>query len=229
MFGMKKKALMNRIAELERELVQQKQRSEKDAAELAAYREHKALRERTFEELRMAMEKRIEDLDERILAFEHTKAEESHRLQLQKAELQKNLQEEVETTRQTLREEIGSAQDATRQTLLSSIEAFDHTYNYYLSQIQKQMEQLSRAAMKVGGSFFESDAQGLQQMFHSQMQAIAPVQEDEVLQPEAEALPAQEPVVQSFEVLEEIAQDETVDPDERIRQLMNILNDHSPA
>ncbi len=172
MFG-RKKALLERIEELELLLEQEKRKNADIEAELEDFREQEYLQERTFQELKMAMEDKIRELDERMEEFEQEKEEQSRRLEAEKKQMHRRMEEEADAARLDLDREMADEKKRTHSALMEQVRFFHESYNQYLSGIMAQMDLLSKTAVSVGSRFLTMDVPDVQGMFRSEMQEPA--------------------------------------------------------
>ena len=106
MFDFGKNVLLKRIEELELLLERQKRENADRETELKRFHEQEQFQQRSFQEIKLAMEARLKELDGRIQELRKEKEQEELRMEAEKKQMRQRLKEEEESARNALKREI---------------------------------------------------------------------------------------------------------------------------
>ncbi len=150
MFGKKDKSklleLLQSVANLEQQLEEVKTSYAADRAVLDELRSHTAVEDQATAEIRDALRKKLEELNERARQDE-----------LDRQNAKKAFQQEMEEKRALLDQELKQRREEETAVLHQRVQAFQECYNLYLSQIQQAVERLNEASLTVGQAAFDKD------------------------------------------------------------------------
>lgn len=169
MFDFGKNALLKRIEELELLLEQQKRENADKETQLKRFHEQEEFQQRSFQEIKLAMEVKLKELDGRIREFEQEKEQESLRIEAEKTQMRQRLKEEADSARSTLKLEMDEEKKRARETLKEQVRSFHLSYSQYLAGIQSQMELLTQTSIQVGDRFPALDHADVQRLFEAEM------------------------------------------------------------
>lgn len=148
MFGKKDKLqeLLQSVANLEQQLQEVKTSYAADRAVLDELRGHTAVEDQATAEIRDALCKKLEELNERARQDE---------LDRQNAKIA--FQQEMEEKRALLDQELAQRREEEMAALQQRVQTFRACYDHYLSQIQQAVERLNEASLTVGQAAFDKD------------------------------------------------------------------------
>lgn len=148
MFGKKDKLqeLLQSVANLEQQLEEVKTSYAADRAALDELRSHAAVEDQTTAEIRDALRKKLEELNERARQDE-----------LDRQEAKRAFQQEMEEKRALLDRELAQRREEETAALQRRAQTFQACYDRYLSQIQRAVERLNEASLAVGQAAFDKD------------------------------------------------------------------------
>lgn len=148
MFGKKDKLqeLLQSVANLEQQLQEVKTSYAADRAVLDELRGHTAVEDQATAEIRDALRKKLEELNERARQDE---------LDRQDAEIA--FQREMEEKRALLDQELAQRREEEMAALQQRVQTFRACYDHYLSQIQQAVERFDEASLTVGQAAFDKD------------------------------------------------------------------------
>lgn len=148
MYDFGKNTLLKRVEELELLLERKKRENEDMEAALNRFREQEDFQQRSFREIRLAMEEKLKELDDRILEFEQEKKREELRMEAEKAQMRQRLKEEADTARSAVKLEIEEEKKRAREALKEQIRSFQLSYSRQIAKIQAQMELLTQESIR---------------------------------------------------------------------------------
>ena len=146
MFRSKRRILEEKVAELEKEIREERAAHESDNKELEELKSRIELEERTIEEIRNALQKRLSEIEEKSRQYEK---EEKIKREI--------LQKEIEEKRKAAKQEIERYQAEQTDMLKKRIQDFGSQYHLYLSKIYQASEMLNNTALQIGNTFLEND------------------------------------------------------------------------
>lgn len=148
MFGKKDKLqeLLQSVANLEQQLEEVKTSYAADRAALDELRSHTAVEDQATAEIRDALRKKLEELNERARQDE-----------LDRQEAKRAFQQEMEEKRALLDRELAQRREEETAALQQRVQTFQACYDRYLSQIRQAVERLNEASLTVGQAAFDKD------------------------------------------------------------------------
>ena len=120
--------------------------ADSDNKELEELKSRIELEERTIEEIRNALQKRLSEKEEKSRQYEK---EEKIKREI--------LQKEIEEKRKAAKQEIERYQAEQTDMLKKRIQDFGSQYHLYLSKIYQASEMLNNTALQIGNTFLEND------------------------------------------------------------------------
>lgn len=179
MFSNNKKILEEKIAELEKLLSEEKAAHESDSKELKELQGRIELEERTFGEMRNALQEKLSEIEEKSRRYDIEDEERRKAFQEEMERKQKAFQKEMEEKRKAFQEETEAKQRQSQQEieryqaeqtdrLQKRIQAFSNHYNLYLSKIYQASELLNDKALHIGHTFLEKDSD-ISELFQDEM------------------------------------------------------------
>lgn len=132
--------------DLERQLQAERAAHAADRAALNELRSRMELEDQTVAEMRDALRKKLEEMNERDRQDE-----------LDRQAARKAFQAEMDAKRALLDQELEQYREKEMANLRQQVQAFWGCYNAYLSQIQQAVEQLNKTALTVGQAAFDQN------------------------------------------------------------------------
>lgn len=156
MFTTKRRLLEERVAELEKQLSEEQMAHESDNKELKELKSRIELEERTFKEIREALQKRLSEIEERARQYD---TEEKIKREA--------LKREIDEKRKLAELEMERYRAEQREMLKQRIQDFGKQYNLYFLKICQASERLNNTALEIGNIFLEKDT-NIPEMFQTQ-------------------------------------------------------------
>lgn len=157
MFSNNKKILEEKIVELEKLLSEEKAAHESDSKELKELQARIELEERTFGEMRNALQKKLSEIEEK-----------SRQYDIEEEEKRKAFEKEIEAKRKLVKQETEQYQAEQTDRLQKRLQAFNNYYNLYFSKIRQAAELLNDKALHIGHTFLETDTE-ISELFQDEM------------------------------------------------------------
>lgn len=155
--------------ELEKKLSEERAAHESDNKELEELKSRIELEERTFGEIRDAMQKRLSEIEER-----------SRQYDIEEKVKRENLQKEIEEKRKAAEQEIGRYQAEQAEIVKKRVQEFSRQYHLFFSKIHQASEILNNTALEIGNTFLEND-RNIPELFQDQtkgfLDGLAPEKE----------------------------------------------------
>ena len=135
------------ISELEQQLSAERSVHEADKKTLQELQGRMELENRTYSELQDALRQRIQEFDERTRQHENEMAVERKNWEYEQAQKRVLLEQELEQRRR--QEEVA---------IQKRIQVFSNSYNRYLAQVQQAFGRLNDASAHIGKTFLQQDS-----------------------------------------------------------------------
>ncbi len=160
MFTTKRRLLEEKVAELEKLLSEERAAHESDNKELKELKNRMELQDRTFEEIRDALQKRLQEIEEK-----------SRQYDIEEKAKRESLQNEINEKRKIAEQEIERYRAEQTAILKQRIQDFGNQYSLYFSKVYQASELLNHKALQIGNVFLEKDT-NLSELFQTEMKDL---------------------------------------------------------
>lgn len=156
MFKTRRKLLEEKVDELEKLLGEERAAHESDNKELKELKSRIELEERTFGEIRDALQKRLSEIEEK-----------SRQYDIEEKAKREAFQKEIDEKRKLAEQEMERYRVEQTELLKQRIQDFGAQYNLHFSKICQASELLNHTALQIGNIFLEKDT-NVSELFQAQ-------------------------------------------------------------